>query len=131
MNRVIAIPQGIAPGGDSWAVAGGGTISCTDDATVHVCPALSGGYSRVQLCGTFIPPITGPAPILAPIICLSSIKGTVLGIVAVGHTVSGPAAEFSYASGGDFDLYLIDPMTLEKIPFANLDGNTIISLQFQ
>lgn len=133
MNRVIAIPQGIAPGGEPWAVAGGGTAACTDEATVHVSPSLAGGYSRVQLCGTFIPLIETPvgSAIPAPIVCMSTVKGSVLGIVATGHTVSGPAAQFAYATAGDFDLCLVDPMSLEKIPFSAITGNIIISLQFQ
>ena len=131
MNRVIAIPQGITPGGPSWPATGGGAVSCTNDATVHVAPMLAGGYSRVQLCGAFIPTIAGPPYIPAPVICLSTIKGSVLGVVATGHTVSGLSATFAFASGSNFDLYLVDPMSQEKIPFASIDGNIVISLQFQ
>jgi hypothetical protein len=131
MNRVVAIPQGITPSSKPWAAAGGGIVVCTDDATVHVVPVLSGSYSRVQLCGAFVPEISAPRPIPAPIICMSSIKGTVLGVVAAGHTVSGSVTAFAYASGSDFDLYLLDPISLNKIPFAQLEGDTIVSLQFQ
>lgn len=107
-------------------------MTCTDPATVHVAPALTGGYTRVQLGGAYVPTINSePYPIVAPVICLSTIKGGVLGIVPVGRTVNGGSAEFAFAASGEFDLYLIDPMSLEKIPFASIEGNMVISLQFQ
>lgn len=132
MNRVIAIPQGVTPGGNPWAVAGGGIVACTDPAVVRVAPALTGGYTRVQLCGAYVPSIDCPQyPIVAPIVCLSSIKGGVLGVVSAGHVVNSVTAAFAYASAPEFDLYLVDPMSLEKIPFASIQGNMVISLQFQ